>query len=154
MNGRSQDPLKDIDEQIKDIKSFKLSKKQEAYFAKYPVAVICGSFEHEVEKIIMEYVNKFPDERLSRFTEKSMHRLFRTPSIEKIKEILQMFDKNWAKNLCVPNKAKTAIQSIIAHKNELAHLGNTNITLDEIEQSYIASKEVLNRISEVIQRSS
>jgi len=143
--------LQEIERQMGEIKAFDLDEKQKSYFARYLVVFICGSFESIVESILCEYADKLRNSQISNFVAKSLHLNFRNPDYDKIVDFLNRFDEDWSKQMNNLAKANSnAITSIIVHKNELAHTGNSTITLSQIEDLYDRAKVVIKKIDQVV----
>ena len=125
-------------------------KRQEIYFAKYLCVFICGSYQSFIEDTIKEYATKNGNKEISNYFEKSISHYIRNPNVESIVGLLKIFDESWANRIKnIDNKNRKAIDSIVTHKNKLAHEGYTDITLEEIKQFYEDSKIVIETISEI-----
>jgi transposase-like protein len=115
------------------------------------VVFICGCYEGIVESIICEYVERHRDLKISKYVSESLDLIFRNPDIEKMITLLNRFDESWGKQIKSMANANTkAIDSIIAHKNELAHTGNSTITMNDIKELFNRSKPIIQKIDEIV----
>ncbi|PIW68457.1 MAG: hypothetical protein COW10_02435 [Candidatus Omnitrophica bacterium CG12_big_fil_rev_8_21_14_0_65_42_8] len=144
--------LQKIDQAIQDIKSFPNSSVlEESYFAKFLVVFICGIYEEAIETIINEWIAKFNSSQVSQFVGDSLRYTFKNPEINNIKKLLRKFDRHWERQIDqIPNKAKTALDSIVGDKNSLAHGNTCNITLNDVIQFYLDSKIIIETIDAAI----
>lgn len=143
--------LNEIERQIIEIESFQLDEKQNSYFAKYLVVFICGCYEAIIEEIIGEYVDRHHDEKLSKYVGKSLDLIFRNPDMDKIISLLEHFDKEWSLELnSLANANKKAVDSLLIHKNALAHTGNSTVTMSFIKDTYNRSKPVIQKIDSIV----
>jgi len=143
--------LEEIDRQIIEIESFQSGDKERSYFAKYLVVFICGCYESIIEAILCEYAEKHHDTRIVDYISKSLDLNFKNPDIEKIILILDRFDKQWALEINnMPYVNKTAINSIVTNKNELAHRGSSTITMASIKEFYSRSKPIIEKVDAIV----
>ena len=144
--------LKEIENSIKEINGFRnLTEKELSYLAGYLVVIICGIYEEAIEMIICEWAAKFNSNEINKFVFTSIDQKFRNPKIQKIIETLNNFNKNWGDEISIlPDPSKEALNSIIGIKNQLAHKGSANITLGEVINYYNRSKEIIEKIDDLL----
>jgi len=144
--------LDNIDRSIDEINGFKVaSDLEKSYLAKFLVVYICGIYEEAIECILNERVTSLGSKRLSSFFESYVDRAFRNPNMAKVVGLLGMFDESWKKEIKkLPNIAKVSFDNILTNKNALAHGTSCSITLDEVIKYYNNSKEVIQKIDDVV----
>ena len=145
--------LDKIDNSIKHIRGFaNASELEKSYLAKFLVVYICGIYEEAIECIMNERTAAFRSERLSKFLQKYLSRMFRNPDIAKISDLLGMFDDAWKREIKgLPTVAKLAFDSIPTNKNLIAHGSQCNITLEDVIKYYNDSKQVIEKIDNIVQ---
>ena len=117
----------------------------------YLVVLISGIYEDCVECLFNEKASKSQDQQVQNFVKEAVNRLFRNPSYNNIKEILNYFDRSYGQNLDsgIPRAHREAIDSIVNNKNSIAHGSISNATLLDLEswhQKAIVIFEKLDRI--------
>lgn len=144
--------LEEVDSSIKSIKGFSnASALEKSFLAKFLVVYICGIYEETIECIINERVSAIKSEKLSKFLQHYLDRMFRNPDIRKITDLLGMFDQSWKQEIRdLPHIAKQAFNNIPVNKNAIAHGTACNITLDEVIKYYTDSRKVIEKIDNVV----
>ena len=124
---------------------------ESSLFAGYLVVYICGIYEEAIETIVKEKFARAERRYISRYVELILGRSFRNPKTGVITELLNSINKNWGEKIDnLPERNKSALNSIVGNKNGLAHGVSINITLREAIEYYNDSKAVIEKIDEII----
>jgi hypothetical protein len=144
--------LDTIDETINNISSFSISDQKElSYLAKFLAVYICGIYEEVIEIIINEKVARLGDIAIANFTKKTLDRTFRNPDMTNILNLLKQFNCGWNHSIAsLDNQYKTALDSIVTHKNSIAHGSPSTVTIIDMKTYYQDSKIVIEKIDEII----
>ena len=144
--------LGSIDISIKNITNFSnISDLEKAYLAKYLVVFISGVYEEAIETIINEKVEELKSKRISKYIASTMHYNFQNPKIDKIVRLLNAFDGEWGREIKqMPDINKTALGSIVTHKNNIAHGNSFDVTLEAVIKWYEDSIKIIEKIDEIV----
>jgi len=144
--------LQQVENSIKDIRGFaSATLLEKSYLAKFLVVYVCGIYEESIECIMNERISKLKSKRVSNFVDGNIQRSFRNPNLSNVLGLLGKFDKDWKKEIHkLPNKATAALNSICGNKNSIAHGTVCVITLTEAIQYYNDSKQVIEKIDEIV----
>ncbi len=146
--------IEKIEETLSNIKSFNgRSPLAESYYAQFLVVFICGIYEEIIESTITEMVYKTNNVEIRNFVEKLMEYSFQNPNLERVKDLIYKFDnQNWINEInLIPEKNRSALNSICENKNALAHGTSTfTLTISDVENYYIDSKMILEKIDDLL----
>ena len=124
---------------------------ESSLFAGYLVVYICGIYEEVIETIVKEKFARVKRKYISRYVELVLGRSFRNPKTGVITELLNTINKNWGEKIDnLPERNKSALNSIVGNKNGLAHGRSINVTLREVIQFYNDSKVVIEKIDDIV----
>ena len=138
---------------LQDVHTFaqKSTTKESSYLAEYLTVMSCGIFEECIEQLIFNWASTLNDTRAKDFIVKHISHTFKNPTREKIIELLGKFDNNWCALLkTIDTKYTSAIDSIVNHKNALAHKGSTTITFSEAEDYINRAIVVIESLDQII----
>lgn len=123
----------------------------EAYLAKYLTVFICGIYEAAIEAIVNEMASSAGSKELENFVSRAVDKTFRNPDVGNICELLRKFNPDWSQELKAMDSANLqALDSIVTNKNNIAHGVPCSITLSEIQESYKASRPVIEKIDKLV----
>ena len=145
--------LRYIDDLFEYFESLKTDEKLKNHMANYLTVLISGTYEDMIENLIIEFVGKNnTKEEIENFVLKSIGLYFRNPDFANICNLIEKFDKDWSNKLksLVDVRERTALDSIVNNKNNIAHTGQSSITLKQIKEYYIDSRKVIEKLVSII----
>ena len=149
---RSENLLNEIDIIFKDIEGFKITDElKNSYLAKFLTVFICGLFEEAIENIITERITKQSSAEAVSAIDSYLHESFTIPKFENILKMLSRFNELWSEKLKeMPKVAIHALDSIVHHKNSIAHGWISDITIDEIKDFYLRARMIIEKIDKLV----
>lgn len=144
--------LEQIDDSITNILGFdEASLLEKSYLAKFLIVYICGIYEESIEQIFNERISELNSQRLNTFFVKNLKRSFRNPNVDNVRQLLKKFDRTWEREIAnLPHNIKQSLNDICENKNYLAHGTVCTITLREVIQLYNDSKQIIQKIDEIV----
>lgn len=130
-----------------------LNAELKSHVAKYLTVLISGMYEDIIKNIVKEYIQKeVSAPQIKSFMNNRIDKTFRNPDYQNLKGFFNMFDRYWMKELYekLEERDIAALDSIVNHKNLIAHGDNSNITLEDIKDYYKNSKRVIIEIDSLI----
>lgn len=156
MNSQSAiDRLGSIDRTIEEIESISgLTSLAKSYFAKFLVVYICGMYEELIETAVNEFAQRHTSRpEISYYIADSLYLSFRNPTYDKLIALTKKFNnEDWTTSFKEAKTLteKTALESLVANKNSVAHGGNSSITLGEVKTYYEQSRPLIERFDQLI----
>jgi len=122
-----------------------------SYIAGYLMTFISGIYEETIEIILREKIRRSGRKYIINFVNSMIEERFRNPSYKNVKKLLKKFDNNWVEKIkTIPERDKLALSSVVNSKNALAHGYNFDVTLAEAIQYYKDSKNVIEKLDDII----
>lgn len=125
-----------------------------AYLAGYLTVVICGVVEDCVEHLIGNRAGKAQDRELQSFVRRAIHERFRNPDSDLISGTLRAFSVAYSTefNQQTRPEDRVALDSIVANKNNLAHVGTwkQQSTITDVRDYYERIKRVLSVLDSIL----
>jgi hypothetical protein len=122
----------------------------EAFLAQYLAVMICGAFEEEIERIVVERLAASNDPEIEAFARSALDAVFRSTGIREISGLLNRFNpevkKRFQDRIC-GTRAETFFTNIVTHRHQTVHSGGTNVTVRELADFYDEGHTVLDAIS-------
>lgn len=151
MNSTTSDTFNFIDKQFEDIDLGQFGLKERSYLAQYMTVTISGTFEFLIKNLIIAKFYKENSMEVVSLIESHLYSYFRNPKFQKISELLEKFNTQWASDFNrLPNLHKIAIDNIVYHKNDIAHNLGSDITLTDIKNYYNNSKAIILKIEQML----
>lgn len=148
------DRFREIDAAIKQARASSAGDHRlQASLASYLVVLIAGYYEDSVEHLVEVRAGKSGDTDVQNFVRECVHRSFRNPNFEQINELIGHFSGSYKKALAelVNAKARTAINSIVTQKNNLAHGKPVTVTLGDVETYHNSSKPIFEALETLLE---
>jgi hypothetical protein len=123
----------------------------ESFLTKYLLVYICGEYEKEIERIVVQRAEKTGDLELAAYLRETG--VGRGLKIKNLKEdLLARFSDKYVKAFegKLKEKSITMYSNIVVNRHASAHGGSNNMTFDELLESYRHSKEIMDALSEVL----
>lgn len=155
----SQQLIDKIDEAIKKTKAIffatttKYQEEVNSYFAQFLIVYICGLYEEIIETTVIEMTHKLGNQEIENYIKNSLNSYFRNSNTDKIIELFSKFNnQTWSNAIkALPEKNKSALNSIVTNKNSLAHgQSSLNLTISDVETYYKDSKVVIEKIDDLL----
>ena len=85
------------------------------------------------------------------YISKTVARKFRNPRTDRIIELLSAFNVTWSDQIkTLPLAQKQSLDSIIDNKNSVAHGARCNLTLLQLQDYYVQSRIVIEKIDNIL----
>jgi hypothetical protein len=128
---------KQIDDLFAEVKSFSGDFSIESLLAQYLCVKVSGFIQNCVRIIFVEYTISNCQGSVQTFVLGKLEE-FPNPTYGKIIEIAQKFNDQWSKDLKIKitDKQKSSLNSINVNRNNIAHGGQSTITLRELSNYY------------------
>lgn len=133
--------------------SLTLDEMLKSHVAKYLTVLISGIYEDIIKNFVVELTQRDTINKCTKqFIFNRIKLSLRNPDFENLKGFLNQFDKEWIKilNKEIEEKHISALNSIIANKNLIAHGDPSVITFDNIKEFYGNSKIILLKLDSII----
>src|SRR5260370_39203052 len=101
-----------------------------------------------VVALVMEHARNSGGPTLQRFVElKTRH--FANANTRKLQELLGCFDRDWqvALDSFIVDELKSALDSVVALRNRIAHGESVGVTYSQISNYYVRAQKVIERIA-------
>lgn len=142
----NQDRIKNIIHKYKPAADDELKKD----IARYTCVLVSGYIEESIRILINDYTKGKSSPIIEKFVNSKVKRITNC-HFNKIVEILQSFDQQWANDFCsnvkndepIPDKYKDSIDSVVATRHRIAHGKNTGITIVTINNYYECANEIV-----------
>lgn len=125
----------------------------EAFLTQFLLVSICGEYEKEIKRIVIERAQRSGDDQLVSYIERSLIRV-RNIKVKEIREkILDRFSDNCLTRFnakVIGTESETRYSNIVYNRDSGAHGGTINMTFDELLMSYDKAKSVINAVSEAL----
>ena len=115
--------------------------------ARYACVLANGYLEASCREILVAYCNVQAAPTINRYVQKRLSR-FRVPNVERILQLIGDFDPDRRQRFEdeLDSRLRDGINSIYAHRNNIAHGRQSNISVGQIQQYYSAAKEVVVKL--------
>jgi hypothetical protein len=120
----------------------------QAHWAKYLCVLVAGFLENSLVEVFSEFVAGSSSPAVARFATSRLENI-QNPKAQRFVEISGAFDKAWGPELEAflgNNGRKDAIDSIMSNRHQIAHGGNSGITLARVKQYLDKCVEVIDFI--------
>jgi hypothetical protein len=119
-------------------------------YAKYLVVRVSGLIEDVVTTIVLVYVEQTASPHTARHVQWRM-KLFQNPTLERIAQLLGSFRPTWRTQLLaeVTDPEREALRSVHDSRNEVAHGGQSSISLGQVDQYYTDVKKLLDKVANI-----
>ncbi len=124
----------------------------ESVITKYLLIYICGVYEIEIKKMLVERAARAKDQEITSFIT-NVTKTFRNLKIRDIKGILKYFSDSYKQTFAskIDNtEAEARYSNIVQNRHSIAHGIDINITLLELVESYNKADAVLDAIKEAL----
>ena len=150
MTIRTQSYEKRIDQLLKIATAVK-DDEVKALLSNYICVLVSGYIETSIQDIISEYTKPRSHGSVSGFVVGRLKR-FTNANTEKIGNMLNNFNQDWKSSFdsMLTEERRSAINSIVANRNLIAHGISTSISLRNVSEYYVRCKDVINEIESKI----
>lgn len=125
----------------------------QASLARYVCVLANGYLEASCRETLVAYSNVRADATVRRYVQRRLN-LFSVPNVDKILQLVGDFDPDLRKRLEdeLDDRLKDGINSIHAHRNNIAHGRQTTISVGQIRQYYNVAQEVVGKLRQLFPR--
>lgn len=127
------------------------------YLNRYGIIKASGSLEQAYKTIIADYCNYRSKQQIKNYINKTIREGSSNPSYENICRTLKHFDKDWHTNFKSNINAhadkvtiKTSLQSLVDARNEFAHGGNPNVSLNDVYSYFQESCKLIEILDSIV----
>jgi hypothetical protein len=152
MNLTIQNHMRKVERTINHISPFEVYDDEFlAHWAKYICILTSGLIEESVKNLIFDYVENKSTPQLSRYINDSIKRIANL-NTEKIEKLLNSFNENWAIEFKtnLSESQKTAFDSIVALRNQIAHGKNVGVTFPRVKDYYLDIKDAIIMLNDKV----
>lgn len=120
-----------------------------ADFARYLCVLVSGYIERAVEELAIEHCRTWGPRTVLSFSTSTLRRL-QNVNCEKLLNLLGRFDLQWMHEAeaFVVDDRKTALDSVVALRNQIAHGENVGVTFARVDAYYQSAQEVLDFVAD------
>ena len=114
------------------------------HWAKYLCIMVAGYLENVVQLMLSDYVHSNAKGQVRNFVHQKLKRVTNLKE-EKLGQLLGSFDAEWREMFCkrITNEEKSAIDSIVANRNNIAHGIDVGITIARVREYYARIDDIL-----------
>jgi len=127
----------------------------ETYLVAALVLVIVSEYEELIEKLFVRRAERCGDIAVAHFVRETMGQKFRSPDLGKITETLSKFGgayKELFSASVLNTEAHAAWDNIMRARHAVVHKrSNLNITLRELQQSYMKTKDIISSLETTLE---
>lgn len=118
-----------------------------SHWARYLTVLVSGYLQRSIRLIYQEYATDKANPNIIRYVGKQLE-AFKNPTRKRIVELSYAFNKDWGLEMdtFTQGKAGEAVNSIVAIRNEIAHGGDSQVTIGRIQQYYEEAQKVIDII--------
>lgn len=127
------------------------------YLNKYAIVRACGAIEVGFKTIVADCVSNGSNSQVKNFIDSRIRDSSMNPRYELILKTVEQFDENWKQEFKKrikdhPRKDKilASLDSLVECRNEFAHGGNPNKSIDDVIAYFSDSKLILEILDEVV----
>lgn len=122
----------------------------QASLARYACVLANGYLEASCRETLVAYSTVRADATVSRYIQRRLN-LFSVPNIEKILQLVSDFDPDLRQRFEdeLDDRLKDGINSIHAHRNNIAHGRQSSISVGQIRQYYDVAQEVVGKLRQL-----
>lgn len=116
-----------------------------SHMARYLCVLVSGFVERSVSHIIDDYARRRSAPEVYRFVSLQL-KSFQNASTNKILKMITNFDDSWAKQFAkdIEGEIKDSVDSVVATRHQIAHGGNTGITLARMKDYYKGARDLVD----------
>jgi hypothetical protein len=144
----------DIDAKFKKARKFSKNNPEiAAMLSSYLVVSISGVFEDCVEHLFIERVRTVTsDNEIVNLIKELIGQRFRNPNYKEIKGFLGYLDPNYERILDskINEKNEFGLNSIVTNKNQVAHGGISNATIQDVETYYKDALKIFKELENIL----
>jgi hypothetical protein len=129
------------------------------YLNKYAIIKACGSVEIAYKEIISDFCIYRSKKQVKTYINKKVKENSQNPSYSNICATLGEFDDEWKKEFKAKvnshqdnSQIKDSIKSLVFARNQFAHGGDPNLTINDVLDYFLHSRIVLDLLDEVVSR--
>lgn len=127
------------------------------YLTRYSIIRACGTLEFAFKALIADSCTKGGRLQTRTFVNTKVRDSSTNPRFGEICRILGEFDENWKKNFKdkvkrIPNSQQCldSLNSLVEARNQFAHGGTPNMTIDQVVTFYTESRKLIEIIDNVV----
>lgn len=149
MNNWNSDKQK-LDSLFEKAKGFSDNPELQAEWAKYLCVRVSGLIEVAIQSILAKYVEEKAHPNIQRYVENDLDN-FQNPNTDKIFQLLNSFNKEWAKMFEKETEGQLhdSIATIVNNRHQIAHGGNIGLTYLKMRNHYKDAIDVIKLIERI-----
>ena len=119
-------------------------------YAKYLVVRVSGLIEDTITTIVLMYVEQTANPHTAQHVQWRM-KLFQNPTLERITQLVGSFRPIWRTQFLaeLTDPEREALHSVHDRRNEVAHGGQSSISLGQVDRYYTDIKTMLDKVAKV-----
>ena len=114
--------------------------------------LICAEFERKFKDMTIKRCSSVSDESIRSYIERTTERIFRSLRLQDVSRLLAQFGPMHKERFerLRDNKADQMYSSIINNRNDVAHGGTSNVTIEDVRQYYQEGHVVLDYFGQAL----
>jgi len=127
------------------------------FLNKFGIIRACGTIETSYKIIIADYINRRSKIQVKKFINNSVRDSSSNPSYSNICKMLKKFDASWytrfkndASHHSDFSKIRTSIESLVDARNEFAHGGNPNVSLNDVIDYFTNCRTLIEILDNIV----
>ena len=139
-----------LDNLFAQISAFSGDAELQSQWARYLCVLVSGFLEVSICAIYNQFARQKASPYVANYVESEL-RYFQNPKMSKIVELTRAFNPQWASELetVAEEEMKTAVDSIVANRNQIAHGEDVGITYTRIKNYYERAIKVVDLIEKI-----
>lgn len=139
-----------IDQHLKKIKKLAINNEILApVLTSYFLVFVCGIYENVVEHLFVQRAGKNGDREIENFMRGLMTTYFRSPSYEKIKELIKML-KGKEYSIKFDPKSINALGYLVKNRKKVAHGEYSDATLSDCDIWHKEAKKIFKEAEKIL----
>lgn len=122
-----------------------------ADFARYLCVLVSGFLETSTVELLLDYSTRLSAPNVGAFVDTALERRTNL-NVERLSQLLGAFSSDWSDKFgkFLTLERETAVNSVVANRNQIAHGANQGITLVQIQIYYSRVIEVIDFIADLV----
>ena len=126
----------------------------ESFLTRYLIVLVCGAFENEIRKLVVDRAMVAKDDDLTTFVTKTISNYRSLKASDLRGKLVGRFGQRhrdgFGKFMSEESEIVTRYNNIVRNRHSVAHGRTVNMTIDELEDSYRKSLKMIEIIRKLL----
>ncbi len=139
-----------LDNLFGQLSVFEVESELQSHWAKYLCVLVSGFIEISIRAVLGEYTRQRSNQNITRYVASRLTRVT-NPNMEDILTLVGRFDSDWRRKLeeVTTDEIKTAVDSVVANRNRIAHGKDAGISYVTLKNYYKNVKKMVDNIENI-----